>query len=179
MMADIFASLIWLGALLAAARSASARSRLAWAAGIVVVIPLGVMVHAGRDTWGLAHICLQPLVLAALAVLTSRWTTLAVAWRRLVVAGAMADLALGIALHLGARSFLLDQWLAPSRSAVDTFASYSQAARVNWGAKLHFRHGFFGDAFASYDLLLLVALALLFGLALARARRTSLPAGPG
>ncbi len=169
----IFGSLGWIAvlvALIAAARSAAVRTRIAWGAAIVAVILLGVMVHAGRDTWGLAHICLQPFVLAGLALLAARWTTLTAAWRRLVIAGAAADLALGIALQFGAQSFLLDQWLAPGRSAADTFASYSQAAQSNWRAKLHFRHGFFGDAFAGYDVLVLVLLALLLALAVARTR---------
>lgn len=170
----IFGSLTWLavlGVLIAVARPSPPRLRLAWGAGTVAVIVLGVAVHAGRDTWGLAHICLQPLVLAGLALLAARWTTLTSGWRRLVVAGASIDVALGIALHFGAQSFLLDQWFAPGRSAAETFASYSPAAQVNWRAKLHFRHGFFGDAFAGYDILVLVLLALLLGLALARARR--------
>jgi hypothetical protein len=171
----IFGSLTWLAvlaALVVAARSNAPRPRLAWSAGIVAVILLGVMVHAGRDTWGLAHICLQPLVLAGLALLAAHWRTLNSGWRRIVVAGAALDVALGIALHFGAQSFLLDQWLAPGRSAAETFASYSPVAQVNWRAKLHFRHGFFGDAFAGYDVVLLLLLALLLGLALMRVRRT-------
>lgn len=170
----IFGSLTWLavlGALIAAARASPPRQRLAWGAGAVAVILLGVIVHAERDSWGLAHICLQPLVLAGLAMLAAWWTALTSAWRRLVVAGASIDAVLGIALHFGAQSFLLDQWLAPGRTAADTLASYSPATQVNWRAKFHYRHGFFGDAFAGYDLFVLILLALLLGLALARARR--------
>ncbi|MBL9212504.1 MAG: hypothetical protein JNL92_18735 [Opitutaceae bacterium] len=170
----IFGSVAWL-VILVALRSAGAaapgRIRAAWTAGLVTIAVLGVMVHGGRDGWGLAHICLQPLVLLGLVFLAARWETLAPGWRRLAIAGATADVALGILLQFGAQSFLLDQWFAPHRTPAETFASYSPHALVNWRAKLHFRRPFFGDAYAAYDVVILALLALLLVLVLWRANR--------
>lgn len=173
-LAFIFGSVAWLVILVLlarAAREAPPRVRAAWGAGIVTIAVLGVMVHGGRDGWGLAHICLQPLVLLGLALLAARWSTLAPGWRRLAIAGATVDVLLGILLQFGAQGFLLDQWFAPHRTPAETFASYSPHALVNWRAKLHFQRPFFGDAYAAYDLVILGLLALLLVLAVVRAHR--------
>lgn len=170
----IFGSVAWLVILVLLARAAREvppRVRSAWGAGIVTIAVLGVMVHGGRDGWGLAHICLQPLVLLGLTLLAARWEGLGAGWRRLVIAGATADVLLGIALQFGAQSFLLDQWFAPHRTPAETFASYSPHALVNWRAKLHFQRPFFGDAYAAYDLVILGLLTLLLVLALVQAGR--------
>lgn len=170
----VFGSAAWVLILLLlfrAAREVPPRARAAWAVGIGTIAVLGVMVHGGRDGWGLAHICLQPLVLLGLALLAARWNTLALGWRRLALAGATADLLLGILLQFGAQSFLLDQWFAPQRPAAETFASYSPHALVNWRAKLHFQRPFFGDAFAGHDYTILALLAILLAIAAVRAGR--------
>jgi hypothetical protein len=133
-----------------------------------------VMVHGGRDRWGLAHICLQPLALGGLALLAARWETLGAGWRRLVVAGAAADFALGIALHFGCQSLLIDQWLGTGAEG-GPLGGYSASAQINWRAKLHFKHAFLGDAFTGAELAILVLLAALLALAVARAARVRSP----
>lgn len=167
-------SLAWLVlgvVLLRRGAALSPAHRLGWSAAIAATVFLGIAVHGARDTWGLAHICLQPLVLAGLAVLAAHWDGLGTGWRRVVVAGAALDAVLGLALQFGAQSFLLDQWLAPGRPAAATMASYSAIANLNLRAKLQNQWAFFGDGFAAQENLILMTLAALLGLALWRAAR--------
>ena len=149
----------------------SNRTRLGWGAAIAGTVFLGVAAHGARDPWGLAHICLQPLVLAGLALLAAAWDGLGAGWRRLIVAGAALDFTLGIALQFGAQSFLLDQWFAPDRTAAATMASYSVIANHNLRAKLQNQWVFFGDGFAAQETFILLTLAVLLALALRRAAR--------
>ena len=48
--------------------AAAAPRRWFWTAFISGAILLGVAVHGARDTWGLAHICLQAVVVLGLAL---------------------------------------------------------------------------------------------------------------
>lgn len=81
-------------------RSGPAPTRPAWvlpAVGLVVV--LGVAVHGAPDDWGLAHICLQPLALAGLAVLAARAPTLPRPVQAVLVLGLLWDAVVNIGLH--------------------------------------------------------------------------------
>ncbi len=148
-----------------------AGKRLGWIAALSATVVLGIGVHGARDTWGITHICLQPLVLAGLALLAAWWETLGCGWRRLIVAGAALDFVCGIALHFGVQSFLLDQWHAPGRTSAQTLASYTPIAQLNLRAKLQGQWTFFGDAFAAHEAAILALLALVLALALYRAKR--------
>ena len=154
-------------------RNASPGIRARWFAALAATTLLGIGAHGARDTWGLTHICLQPLVLAGLALLAARWDSLGRGWRRLLIAGAATDLALGIALHFGVQSFLLDQWLSPDRTSAETLASYTPIAQLNLRAKLQGRWTFFGDGFAVHDILILAFLATLLVLALWRTAKAA------
>lgn len=167
-------SLAWLVVGVALLRRGAAlpvAHRLGWGVAIAATVFLGVAAHGARDNWGLAHICLQPLILAGLAVLAAHWEALGAGWRRVVVAGAALDGLLGIVLQFGAQSFLLDQWLAPGRPAAATMASYSAIANLNLRAKLQNKWVFLGDGFAAQETLILVTLAALLILALWRTTR--------
>lgn len=158
-------------------RNASPGVRARWIAAIAATALLGIGAHGARDTWGLTHICLQPLVLAGLALLAARWDSLGRGWRRAIVAGAVVDFALGIALHFGVQSFLLDQWLAPGRTSAETLASYTPIAQLNLRAKLQGKWTFFGDAFAANDLAIMALLGALLALALWRAAQAARETG--
>jgi hypothetical protein len=153
------------------ARGVSSGVRAGWGAAIASAVILGIAVHGARNEWGLAHICLQPLVLFGFALLAARWDSLHSRWRGIVIGGILVDCALGIALQFGAQSFLLDQWLAPGRSSAETLASYSAHAFVNLRAKLHYKWEFVGDAFVGHELAILLVLIALLALAIIRARR--------
>jgi 4-amino-4-deoxy-L-arabinose transferase-like glycosyltransferase len=168
----VFGSIAWLVialALLRNSRTVAPRIWIFWTLAITSTTILGIVVHSGRDPWGLVHICLQPLVLLGLAFLAARWDALGRFWQRLVVAGAVVDFVLGIALQFGAQSFLLDQWLAPHRTAAESLRSYSSQAVINLHAKSHFKLSFFGDSFVASDTIVLMFLGALLLLALVRA----------
>jgi hypothetical protein len=151
-------------------RAAGDRDRYFWGAFIAGVIGLGVATHGARDTWGLAHICLQALVLLGLAFLAGRWSTLGRGWRIAVAGGAAFDLAAGIVLHAGVQSYAFDQWFVAGGVSDATLRSYTKPAFMNLAAKIHHRLEFFSDALRLPWSLLLPALALILLIALGRVR---------
>lgn len=169
-----FGSVAWIAIaalLVRTAPAAGSRSRWSWSVFVTGTIGLGVIVHGARDTWGLTHICLQPLILLGLAFLAAHWETLGRGWRLALVTGAVVDFLLGIALHFGAQSFLLDRWLRPDAPPAETMFSYSEFAAMNLHAKLQNACVFFSDFFAGHLTAVLVALAFLFLFAVVHARR--------
>ncbi len=141
-----------------------------WAFFVGGGILLGVAVHGARDTWGLVHICLQTIVVLGLTFLAARWTSLARGWRLALIAGATADLVLGIALQFAAQSYTLDRWLAPGRDPADTLTSYNETALLNLGGKVRHHLAFFTDVLPLPFALMLALLAAILILALVRVR---------
>lgn len=134
-----FGSVTWLAllcALPATWKTTPARRRIFWVGFIVGAILLGVGAHSGRDPWGLAHICLQPLVLLGLAWIAARWSSLSRGWRMALLAGLTLDVLLGIVLHFGVQNTVIDRWLAPRGGTLETIFRYSEFARMNLRAKL-------------------------------------------
>ena len=171
-----FGSVAWAGIINATARAWRGnpmRPRLSWAAFVAATIVLGVAVHGARDTWGLAHICLQPLVLFGLAFLAAGRVRFGPVWRLALAAGAIADLLLGIVLHFGVQSCAIARWLVPNRSVTDVIAGYSSSAQMNYHAKLTGHWVFLGDVFASRVGLVVPLLGALLLLAVIRARRAT------
>jgi len=139
------------------------------AALLMVAIPLaiaiGVWVHTPRDTWGLVHICLQPLVLLGLASVASTLADQA-AFRSLWALVATVDFVLGIALH-----FALESWPVPaghSPAAVLANETLNHTAAMNACDKLAFGFSFFSDILALPTFALWGWLAGLLALALCR-----------
>jgi hypothetical protein len=60
---------------------------------------IGIAVHGARDTLGVAHICLQPLILAAAAAATVALPRLPVWVRMAALVGLAWDYVLGVILH--------------------------------------------------------------------------------
>jgi len=169
-----FGSVTWAAIAVALSRewrAAGPRSRWFWITYVTGALLLGVIVHGARDPWGLTHICLQPLILLGLALLAAHWQSLGLGWRRVLVAGATVDFSLGIALHFGAQSFIIDRWLTPDRPWSETLLSYSRFAAMNLRAKLHYQWEFFGDLFTTHTVAVLIALAALFVFAVVRTAR--------
>lgn len=164
----VFGSVGWLAvsALLLKHRLGANRLFWLWFAGGAIVI--GVAVHGARDTWGLAHICLQTLVVLGLALLAARWAEFSRGWRLALLAGGTVDFLAGIALQFGCQSYLLDRWFAPGRDPADTLTSYSESALLNLGGKLRNHLAFFTDVFPAPPFLVLALLAAILMLAFAR-----------
>ncbi len=152
-------------------RTAAVHDRIFWGMFIAGVVLLGVGTHGARDVWGLTHICLQALVLLAVAFLAARWGVLERAWRLALIAGATVDLSLGILLHGGVQSYAFDRWFAAGGVSNQTLHSYTESAFMNLAAKIKHHLAFFSDTFAAPLAAVLGALALLLGLALWRARQ--------
>lgn len=143
-----------------------------WIPVTVALIILGVGTHGGRESSGLAHISLQPLVLLGLAFLAGRWASLSLAWRRILVAGTTVDFALGIALQTGVSNLQFDRWFTPGRPLSEMAKSYSRYTQINSRIKEDVGWVFFGDYFTSAYPLLIALLVALFLLALTRAKPT-------
>lgn len=168
-----FGSVAWLalgGELVRAGRAAAVHARVFWTIFAAGTVALGLAVHGARDHWGLAHICLQPLVLLGLAFLAARWAALSRAWRLALIAGATVDFTLGIALHFAVQNFAVARWLTGAGSTEAAFADFNSSAIMNFAGKIHHRLAFFGDIFAAAPMLVSAGVAAIFLLALARAR---------
>jgi hypothetical protein len=170
----VFGSVAWLVLIRELVRGwspAAPRSRWFWAIFTGGVILLGVAVHGARDTWGLAHICLQAIVVLGLGYLATRWAALGRGWRIVLLAGATVDFCLGIALHFAVQSYALDRWLTPARPPADILKSYSETSLMNAMGKMVNHLGFFRDRFNLPGALVLALLAGILTLGVARAAR--------
>lgn len=170
-----FGSVAWVAlivALVRAGRQASPEARRGWAAFAFGAVVLGVGVHGARDTWGLAHICLQPLVLLGLAVLAAAWPRFSRGWRALLIAGATVDFLLGIALHFAVQHLAYERWVGPPAFAAWQ-SNASASAVMNMAAKLQHQLTFFGERLNAPVALVLGFLLASLSLAIVRARRAA------
>ncbi len=151
-------------------RTAGPATRRGWTLALVGLVVLSVTVQGERDTWGLAHICLQSFVLLGLAFLAARWHGLSRPWRLALIVGGTFDFLAGIALHFGAQSFALDRWLAPEGAdPAATYTGYNAAALMNLAAKIQHQLAFVADRSSAPPALALALLAAILALMLARA----------
>jgi len=148
-------------------------ARRFWAGFVVIVVLLGVATHGARDTWGLAHICLQPLVLLGLAFLAARWTDLERGWRLVLVAGATIDFVLGIALHFAVQNFAVDRWLTPARDVRDVVTSYNAVTAGNTFALAQNDLDTFSVRLNAPPVLIVAVLAAALALVVLRTRATA------
>ncbi len=155
--------------LVRAHHTAAKRDRIFWGSFVVGVILLGVATHGARDTWGLAHVALQALVLLGVAFLAARWGELGRLWRIALVMGAAVDLSCGIVLHGGVQSLAFDNWFAAGRPAEDILTSYNEIALLNLNGKTVNHLAFFSDAVTAPLVLVLALLAAILMLAVVRA----------
>lgn len=172
----IFGSVGWIVVLAACRerlRSLPAGHAAAWCAAVGLVILLGIGSHSGRDHWGVAHICLQPLVLAGLACLAGCWPALALPLRWLFIGGAASDIVFGILLHYGSQGFLIDRWFAPAHPVAEAIRSYNFAAADNFSIKTGIGWRFVGDTFAGSPFFPVAVALVTLGLAIWNIRRQS------
>lgn len=158
------------GVLARARPAAPPRIRLGWTLAVAAFVVLGVAVHGARDTWGLAHICLQPLVLLGLAALAARVPAAPPLLRAGLVLGAAFDFVAGIALHLAVQNFAFERLAGPA--ALATWQNdHTAAAVMNLAGKLRHELVFFADTLPLPPALLAVAGLGLLGAAVHRAIR--------
>lgn len=129
------------------ARARPLRSRLALPVAALVVV--GIVVHPAISHWGLAHICLQPLVLLAW-VWSARWlATPPTSRRRWMLPLLGLDFACGIGLHFAVESLPVPASVLAWQDGAPLVATYGQALRANAGAKEAFLYQFLGDMTAT------------------------------
>lgn len=122
-------ALWWCGRHRAAGEAALRR---AWLALIGAMLVAGTAVHGHVDEWGLAHICLSPLILLGLAVAVAALAH----WRErawvgvLAAAGLLIDLVLGVALHFAATAHQLGR--AAGQDLLAYIAGLGATARHNF-----------------------------------------------
>jgi hypothetical protein len=104
-------------------------------------VALAITVNPGRELFGAAHVCLQPLAMMGVALLATYWSTLALRWRLRWMLSLTVDFALGVFLNFRVQFQLADQ------SGV-----LSAAAHANWVAKQQAHVSFLGDHMADWSL---------------------------
>jgi hypothetical protein len=155
-------------------RAAPPASRLAAAGLIGGMILLGIGVHGARDTWGLVHICLQPLVIAGLAFIAANAVKLGRGWRNILMVGAAVDLLLGIVLHFAVQNLAFERW-----AGAEAFARWQEdnslGAVMNLAAKLKHELVFLNDVWPLpwWVTLLLLGMLLTSAIRNSRARPAS------
>lgn len=153
-----------------------------WLLGGGLVVFLGVAVHTWPVDLGLAHICLQPLVLLGLAGIASGAAALP-RWLMVLWGGGLAlDFAWGVGLHFGMQSLLLPRLLAPGNSDRNLIWYFTGAEMNNYNGKLRVGEPFLAELLADQRLGLAAAFFLVLGVALwrvaaARAPGAAIPPG--
>jgi hypothetical protein len=139
---------VWL--LVSSLAAPASRSRVVfWAWLVVAGFLLGVAVHGARDTIGLAHICLQPLILIAVAASATALPRLPWLVRVLALAGLAWDYLVGVMLqfwleHLPVTVSMIVQPDGSSTTA-NSFGM-DWAAHANATIKQAHQLAFLGDA---------------------------------
>lgn len=134
-------------------------------------IVLGVFAHTPRDAWGLAHICLQPLVLIGLAwaaaLLSEAKAGVRIAW----AAFAAVDVAMGIGLQLACESWAVVPTVGGKVDIAGFVSSLTPMAFANLNDKRAFNFEFFADRMALSPVFVAIILLAILGLTAAKAAK--------
>ncbi|MFA5264581.1 MAG: hypothetical protein WC378_12235, partial [Opitutaceae bacterium] len=147
-----------------------------WPVVAITAIAAGIVSCSFPDSYGLAHICLQSLALLGLALLAAEWDSIRGCWRTLVCSLIAADFVLGICLHFGLQSFIINRWLEPGLSNLEYAFSMGLGSQINYPYKLKTGEPFLGDNSTADHWGVVVALALLLCMTLRWAWLRSKPA---
>jgi hypothetical protein len=161
-----------------AARGAPRSEVRFWGASIAGFVLLSIAVYGDREHYGIAHICLQSVVLLGLAFLAARWESLGPRWQALVALGWAVDFVLGIALQFGVESLAIDRWLGPALTPDQIALTYAPVSQANYFQKTEAHLQFVADLLPNGAPWVVALLAALFGFALLRASRGPAPAQP-
>jgi len=154
-----------------AALSAVGLPRTFWVFFVLLVVATGISVNGGPDRLGLAHICLQPLIILGLAFLAARVRETSRLLLGVLLARSIVDFSLGIALHFYAEhlDFPASLWAQDQGATLSKTYDHSLAFSVFGKNLMHY--AFLGDGPIS-PRLVLALLACLAALALIRLQRS-------
>jgi hypothetical protein len=137
----------------ASRRKGPSTDRRFWAVFVVGAAVLGILVNGHYDRYGLAHICLQPLVVLGLAFLAAEIPNLSRLLRGVLWTGLALDFILGVALHFYVEHLDLALLWAdatalpgPSTSSHSLPPLWVDALFSNLQSKYYFGLTFAGDA---------------------------------
>jgi hypothetical protein len=134
---------------------------------IPACILVSIAVNGGRYPLGVAHICLQPLLILGIALLAVELPGLPAPLRWAAIAGATIDFALGIFLHFSVENAL--PGITP-HGRMPTLVSLQ-----NWQLKQLSNQQFIGDHAAPFSMelqvLILVAFAVLLAALIREAKK--------
>jgi len=151
-----------------------------WLWFVAFTIPVGIAVHGQEDRFGLAHICLQPLILVGLAFLAGRFGGWTRPIRFLALSGLIVDAAIGILLHLRLESIPYPAApLRPEWWQIGQRDLLIGSPQMNWNLKTKEGLVFVGDLLSDHAGALGIAIALLLGVVLYRLAREAINAGEG
>ncbi len=153
-------SLIAMGALVWRQRRALS---VFWGGFILAAVLLNTLLIAGPDRWGTVHVCLQPVVLIALAWLAAGLPTLGRALKVILSVGLAVDFILGIALHFWVQHLVFSPHLFANHGGQQLIDLHGYATWNNFLAKISLHLGFLGDI-APPPILVCGLLAALLGL---------------
>jgi len=158
---------------------ASRRDRSFWSLFVLTLSVVGIAAVSEKNEWGLAHICLQPLVLMGIVLVAATLPALPPSLRVLALAGYAVDFALGILLHFNAENHIFQLVPGPGgQSMVLNTAGLSSQSAVNWGSKEIRGWVFWGDHFVGLATPIQASLVLVLALLLHRMVRQAM-AGTG
>ncbi len=145
------------------------RDRAFWRFAIPAMVVMGIVVVGERDITGLAHLCLQPLVLLGLLFLATQYAGLPCWLRRLLFAGVLIDLLLGVLLHLHLFANTYEMRSGPGQQVL-FFGDHilNNISFFNWMWKHKHGVSFFGDVWGDYHWFVQAVFILVTGLMLAR-----------
>ena len=152
-----------------------------WLSFLAFTIVVGIAVHGDEDKVGLAHICLQPLVVLGVAWTSAGFGRWPAGLKLAAAAGLLLDALLGIALHFWFQSVTFGAFpegggpLGMKRADLLVGSVYA-----NWKLKEKTGLVYMGDLFVGQAPLLAVLLAALYAfLLVALLRRAPGVAAPG
>lgn len=140
---------------------------LFWSVLVALVIPLSIASHASVVDMGMAHVCLQPLVLigTTFAAAALMRTTLSIF--RISIAVLSIDLLLGIVLHIMVERL----WIPPWGSPVEIINTLSEFSRMNYYGRLSTNSPYLADLLPPSGVVPVVFAVLLLILAAIRFNR--------
>lgn len=142
---------VWLLALSWSSRKAARRGAF-WVWLFAAGFLLGVAVHGARDMIGLAHICLQPLILIAVGVSAAALPYLPRLVRLLALAGLAWDYLVGAVLHFWLEHLPVEVFVSEDPNGSRTFGNQfgiEGAANANAALKQTYHLAFLADAWPS------------------------------
>jgi len=142
--------------------------RLFWLLLVIFCTIAGIAVVGEREKFGVAHICLLPLVFLGLTLLAGSFRRIPLPVRLGVLIGCAIDCAMGIMLHFRLQTMTFRTWRdqAKQYAVSDDGPNLSNFAMGNWLKKTDYGAVFLGDILAEHSSAIQTVLAALFTLAI-------------